>query len=86
MVRPSVPLPPRVVRPSRIDHHAAERARNKTKATFKDNGGIPDLTNDELLVLLADVATELNARHESGQAKGNFPIGPMRSIPRRILA
>lgn len=73
-------------RPQQIDRQAAERARKKIKTVFKGNGGLPDLADEELLVLLADVATEVNERSASGQAGSNLGIGPMRNIARKILA
>lgn len=74
-------------RPQKIDREKADRARNKTKSVFKGNGDVSDLKYEELLVLLADVTTELNKRRAAGTDGGPPGIyGPVRNIARRILA
>lgn len=70
----------------KIDRAKANQARNKTKTVFKGNGGVADLKYEELLVLLADVTTELNKRRAAGTDGGPPGIyGPVRNIARRIL-
>ena len=75
-----------LTRPGKIDRETADRARNKTKSVFKGNGGLTDLTYEELLVLLADVTTELNIRNdEAPQAGVPVVYGPLRNFARKIL-
>lgn len=69
-----------------IDRTAADHARTKIKTTFKGNGGLSDLSNDELLVLLADVTSEITVRGESDPQSWQRVPGSLRHVSRKILA